>query len=472
MVSTRREFLGAAAAGGALAAAQFARAAGAESVPAIPAVKIYKIYLGGRGRAWPKPEFDNEAEVARIEKHLAQAAPKMPGIELVGGELALSPNDIAALLPKIKETAGVLAVHLALGTIHELQAIVDAGLPTVVFSQPFSGHEWMFVQGWANAGKKVVLLATSDLGEIEGAVRLLAVPERLRRSRLVAYGQAGTPAACDRTKVLERLGVDVVPLTLERLGEAHAGADAAAARALADTWIKGAKKVVEPTPDEIVKSAHMYLAMRRILAEERAQAITINCLGGVPIDTMGYPCLGFTELLDEGLVGACESDMDSTLTMLMATYAFGVPGFITDPLFDTAKNAVIHAHCTAPTKMDGPAGPRAPYLIRTHRDDNRGAALEVEMRVGQPITCAKLVNLDTMLLSGGTITEITDIDDRGCRTQITTAVADAHTMMERWGGGLVEGWVQQLHRVVFYGDHVRDMTRLGALMGYKIYREI
>ena len=111
--------------------------------------------------------------------------------------------------------------------------------------------------------------------------------------------------------------------------------------------------------------------------------------------------------------------MDSTLTMLMFGYAFGTPGFITDPLFDTSKNAVIHAHCVAPTKMDGPQA-RGTVHIRTHRDDNKGASLEVDLRVGHEITCAKLVNLDTMLISTGKIIEIPDFDDRGCRTQITT----------------------------------------------------
>jgi len=28
-----------------------------------------------------------------------------------------------------------------------------------------------------------------------------------------------------------------------------------------------------------------------------------------------------------------------------------------------------------------------------------------------------------------------------------------------------------LHRVVFYGNHVKDMERLGHLMGFKVVRE-
>jgi L-fucose isomerase-like protein len=212
----------------------------------------------------------------------------------------------------------------------------------------------------------------------------------------------------------------------------------------------------------------MYLAIKDLMIRERAQAITSSHCMGAP----AKGCLTFSKLNDLGLVGACEGDMDSTLTMLIFAYAFGVPGFISDPLFDASKNAVIHAHCTSTTKLDGPAGTRAPFLIRTQCDSNQGVSLEVQMRVGQEITCAKLVNLDTMLISTGKIVELTDFHDRGCRTQITTQVANARSMVRQWGGGVLDGdMMTLLHRVVFYGDHVESMRDLATLMGLKMVEE-
>ena len=59
-----------------------------------------------------------------------------------------------------------------------------------------------------------------------------------------------------------------------------------------------------------------YLAMRELLQRHKAQAITINCLGGFYGGHIkAYPCLGFTQLNDDGLVGACEADLFSTVTM-------------------------------------------------------------------------------------------------------------------------------------------------------------
>jgi len=476
----RRQFLESAALGGMLAAGSALVAAGepdrlAKPAPAAPQgpVTIHKLYVGFAGTAWPKPEFDVKAEVARFEAALALAEKKLGNVRLVGGEIVQTPAQAAAAVARVKQADGVLLVHLSLGTGHLMQQIVEAGRPTVIFSQPFSGHEWMFVPAWQKAGKKVVLLATSDYGDLARGLALLRVPGLMQRTRLILIGHAaGTPAAQSAEQVRKRLGTEVVRIGVDRMVQVHKAVDAKAAQAEADRWIREAKKVVEPTPAEILKSARTYLVMKRLLEEERAQAITIQCLGGMPIDVLGYPCLGFTRLNDEGLVGACEADMDSTLTMLAFGYAFGLPGFITDPLFDTAKNAVIHAHCCSPTKMDGPASKSCPYLIRTHRDDNRGASLEVEMRVGQAITCAKLANLDTMLISTGKIIELTDFDDRGCRTQITTEVANARQMLDRWGAGVLgTDMMTLLHRVVFYGDHVQAMRHLAVLMGWKVVEE-
>ena len=183
------------------------------------------------------------------------------------------------------------------------------------------------------------------------------------------------------------------------------------------------------------------------------------------------------ELLREdlGLTGVCEADMDSTLTQLILTYAFGVPGFVSDPVIDTSNNTVIHAHCVSATRMDGPSGPRAPYIIRSHLEDDKGASLQVRMRIGQVITTAKLVNLDTMLISTGTITDTPDVD-RGCRTKIRTRVKDGEKLLASWGAALtpgpgMPGTRDLLHRVVFYGDHTKEVARLGRLLGFQLVEE-
>jgi hypothetical protein len=307
----------------------------------------------------------------------------------------------------------------------------------------------------------------------------LRVPVRMSQSKIVLVGNAGcaagTEAACDFDLVKKKLGAEVIQVTPAEFVEFHATVDTSAAEQEAQSqWISQAEEIVEPTAQEIVKSCKTYLAMKQLMLKHGARAITVKCLGGIPIQQLGYPCLGFSRLLDEGVVGACEADMDSTLTMLMFLYAFGLPGFITDPLIDTSKNAVIHAHCVAPTKMLGPASERLPFTIRNHRDDNRGASLEVFMNrdIDQPVTWAKFANLDTMLFTRGKIVDVCDFDDRGCRTQVVTEVENARAVFDKWGAGVLsDDMMTLLHRVLFYGDHADNIRDLAHLMGLNVLEE-
>lgn len=472
----RREFLGTSVvAGGMLLAGGVALRPlqGAEDAgwPKMPPLKIHVVYIG-LGGAWPKPEFDAPAEVEKFRPYLNGLQQRLGDVEFVGGELI--PNTPAAaeeLAPKLAGADGLLLVHLAFGSGQPLLKLVDAGLPTAIFSQPFSGHDWMYVPQWQKAGKRVILAASRDMADIDRVVALLRVPARMRQSRILVVGRAaGTAPACDAEQVKAKFGTELVPITREQQLAAFEAVDPAAAEAEAEQyWLNAAKQIVEPTRRDIVDGARLFLALKNLMIENRAQAVTSTLCMNTPCNA----CLAFCKLNDLGLVGACEGDVDSTLTMLMFGYAFGKPGFITDPLFDVSRNAVIHAHCVAPTKMDGVAGERHPFSIRTHRDDNSGAAVEVDLRVGQEITMAKLANLETMLLSAQKIIEIPDFDDRGCRTQCTAQVADARTMLANWGSGVLEqeGMMTLLHRVVFYGDHVANAKDLAQLLGLQVVME-
>jgi hypothetical protein len=467
---TRRSFLGRTAAGGALCASgvltPWAFAAGQAGWPKLPPAKIYKIYAGRTGDYYLARPTE---ELAKLDQYLAGLEKRLGDIKFVGGDL-IPPANVDQLAEKVREADAVLLIHLSAhgGDAPVLGKLIDVGLPTVLFSQPFSGHGWMYFPQWRKQGKKVVLLPSSDWKELDRAVGLLRVPACLKQTRILAWGAPlGTAAACSAEQVKKRLGAELVSIDNERVQKMIKAIDPKAAEAEAEEyWISQARRIVEPTRPEIVESARLFLAIKELMIQEKAQAVTSShCMG----DPRG--CLTFSKLNDLGFVGACEGDMDSTLTMLMFAYAFRVPGFITDPVIDKAKNAMVHFHCTSATKMDGPEGKRLPFTIRNQTDSKGGVALEVENRVGQPVTCAKLVNLDTMLVTPGKIIE-TSTSPMACRTQFAQSVPDARRLFLNWGENVIQGGVMTLlHRVVFYGDHAEAIRDLGDLMGFKVIEE-
>jgi len=471
---TRREFLGAGAATGLLlAGATWARAQAAEPPPAQPRAKarICVIFTGA-----PQPEDRNwGADVKQIEAmkvRLAEAEKKLRNVELLLGE-SRTPQETKALLDKAGPESPVLAINVQNFSLTRVSApILDEGRALAVFSLPASGHDWMYAPRWRRAGHRVALLASSDYGELERAVRLLRVIPMMRRSRILLFPPArGTQPACSPEEIKKRLGAEVVACELPVFEEMLKTVDGEAVRAEVEAWTKGAKEILEPTKEDIEKAARVSVALDRLMEQQKADGLAIGtCMGWLP---RGFPCLGFTRLRDRGVPAACEGDMDSLLTMLLFQYAIDQPGFQGNATFDTARNALWTAHCTAPLRMDGRDGQPAPYLLRGHSEvGGSGCVPEVQYRLGQVVTRMKFVNLDTILASTGEIIEVPKRAVHGCRTQIVTRVRDAAKMAANWSSALeTEDAMTLLHRVVFYGDHMQSVRHLANLMGLNVVEE-
>jgi hypothetical protein len=446
---------------------------GAAGEPANPLPDRVRICAMFAGRPSPADRSWGicEEEIAAMQKYLKEVEQKLGDVEFVVGR-ATTPNEAVALMDQAGDDAPVLAINMCIGGLLRVsKPILDSGRPLAVFSTPASGHDWMYPFRWRQEGKPVTMFTSSDYMELERAARLLRVIPLMRHSRVLVFTPLrGTPPACKPEEIKVKLGVDVVVVPQKRFDEMLAAVDPQTAQAEADAWVREAKQTVEPAQEDMLKAGRVSIALQQLLEEEKAQGLAVGtCMGWL---ARGFPCLGFTRLRDCGIPASCEGDMDSLWTMMLFGYMFGIPGFQGNATFDTSKNAVWTAHCVGPTKMDGPEGETAPYLLRSHSEIGGGVVPEIQYRLGQKITRTKLVNLDTLLISTGTIREVPEKSVRACRTQIVTEVGDAAKMVRNWGGGVLEGdMMTLLHRVVFYGDHLQSTRHLADLMNMQVVEE-
>lgn len=470
----RREFMGTGIAGGLmLAGASWTHSWALASPPPMPKTKsrICVIFSGV-----PAPEdrdwgADN-VQVNAMKASLAKAEKDLANIELVTGQ-SNSPQQTAALLEKAGPGAPVLAINTRnFALTRVVQPVLDGAHPMIVFSLPASGHDWMYPPRWLSRGHRVSLMPSSDYNELERALRVLRVVPMMKQTRILLFPPArGTAAAQSPDEVKSRLGAEVLAVAENTFDDMIASAEEEAVRAEVEAWTKGAKKIIEPTADDILKAARVSVALQNLMQRQNAHGLAVGtCMGWLP---KGFPCLAFTRLRDRGIPAACEGDMDSLLTMILFQYALGLPGFQGNATFDTSRNALWTAHCTAPLKMDGLDGPDAPYLLRGHSEvGGSGCVPEIQYRLNQTITRCKLVNLNTILASTGKIIEVPEVSVHGCRTQIVTEVNDAAKMAANWSKALeTEDAMTLLHRVVFYGDHINTAQHLARLMGMEVVME-
>lgn len=425
-------------------------------------VRVGRIYLGHKNPGWPSSSVDLDAELKKYEEGFAKLAPVLADVEFVDGGLVSSPEQLAKAKEKFKQLDGILVVHVTMGIGSYVQSLFDLNVPVMVFTMPYNGHEWHIVGSWQRQGKLIDIVPSSRYEDLAEAIRPFRAIHRLKEARILHVNQSDADAAyCKAIK--EKFGTDIVTIKLPELQKAYEAVDRAAAKADADRWVSEAVKVVEPNAEEILRSSIMYLAMKNLMAQYRAEAITMNCLGMALIDRgMGYPCLGFVRLNNMGLGGVCEADLKSTMTHLIFSYLVGKPGFVTDPMFDYSNNTIIHAHCVAATQMEGPEKSASPYIIRSHLEDGKGVSLQVKLPIGQKVLMARLIGTDNMLFSTGDAVD-SPLVDRGCRTKLTMRVDNVERFLEHWSCGL--------HRVVFYGDHTRDLRRFCRFKNIRVLRE-
>jgi len=482
---TRRQFIGAGAVGGiALAAGHLAVASDASNPTPAPNPKV-RICVVIAGKPANQSWGLSESDLSPIMKRLAQAEKNLGNVEFVIGQ-ASNAEQTAQLLEKAGPNAPVLAVSADIFGLSNFNSD-DAVMPTIfkqrrpvaVFHMPIiCGHDWCLVNPWREEGHQITLFNSSDYDELERAASLLRAIPLLKRSRvLVSPPFKGTPESYAPEKVKQRLGVEMVTIADGRYDEVMANVDERAAEVEAKRWLDEAEGIIEPNQEDVLKAARASLTLDQLIAENRVDGLCVGtCMGWL---SRGFPCLGFSRLNDRGIPAACDGDMDCLLTMLIFQHALNQAGFLGNAGgVDIAKNAFHLSHCSAPLKMEGPSGPKAPYLLRRHAEVRGGAVTEVHYRIGQTITFTKLVHLDTLLMFTGKIIEVPKVpkgEERGCRTELVAEVDDADRLLANWGGGVLgasaKDYYASLHRVAYYGDHTQSIRHLCRLMGLKVIQE-
>lgn len=288
--------------------------------------------------------------------------------------------------------------------------------------------------------------------------------KKMRESKILAVGGSWPGIA---PAIKEGMGIEVINVPFAKVNEAWAAADKDQAKAIADRWQKTAARVEGVSPETLITSAAMYLGQKAVLKDYGANAISINCLGGFYGGHIhAYPCLGFHELNNEGLVGGCECDIRSAATMVtMNALTNGRPGYISDPVIDTAARQIIYAHCVASNRVFGPAGPANPFEILTHSEDRQGAAVRSILPLGYMTSTVEFApERKTILFHQGKAVANSS-DDRACRTKLAVEpVGDIEKLFAEWDEW---GW----HRVTVYGDLKKPVHDLADALGWKVLEE-
>ncbi|MFB3921795.1 MAG: hypothetical protein ACE145_08735 [Terriglobia bacterium] len=405
---------------------------------------------------WPYQGYDYDGRKKELTARLVEACPKVEFLPATAQNAEQAKKILADGAPADGNVVYLVGIWSGAAEV-----FASSGQPVLLVDDAYAGSGEFLIQ-YAAARRKGLKVAGVSSSRFEDAVSAIHAFEALKkmRSSVILDVDEGEPGAQDRA-IEAVFGTKVRRTSAEEINAAYRRANLSEARECAARWMGEARQVVEPSREEIEKSAAIYLAMRELMKEHNARAITVDCLtlfygGKLP----AYPCLGFFQMNNDGLVGACEGDLESTVSMLLGGYLVGRPGYISDPVIDTSLNRIIYAHCVAPSKVFGPAGRPNPYDIRSHSEDRKGACVRSLMPLGEIVTTLKFdpARKEVVMHLAKTVENIDE--DKACRTKLAAEVSDIDKLMSEWDRW---GW----HRVTFYGDHKRAVETVAALAGFR-----
>jgi len=403
--------------------------------------------------SWPGNEFDAEARQKKYTAALGKMAEKL-GVKVTVDARPVASNADAQRVAKeiaAKSPDGLLLVMFYNRSLGQADALIKAAaaknVPVIFYIGLGVKHGQ--IDRYRKPGMYFIQ-SLDNLAAIEYGLRMIGARRRMAQSLLLSI----TEARKRRDGVEKFLGttVRVIPFS-----EYAAIFKKVTVDASARTWIaalkRGAKQVRGVTDEAMDNAARAYLALKKMLADNQADGLTMNCLRR----GMLKPCIGFSALNGQLIPATCENDFAAMYTQMLGQLLTGRPGFQHNPAYETEKNHYYASHCTCATKMYGPAGPDLPYLLRRFAHTNEGsAAIQVFWKKDDPVTmvryyAGKTPSLD--VYAGKVVASHAMPPVGGCTTNVEIALTD------RTDARHVRGH----HNLLFCGDFARKFRLFANL---------
>ena len=299
-----------------------------------------------------------------------------------------------------------------------------------------------------NGAEGKILHGTND-EIISAMVETVCTPSL--QGRIGLFGQPSDwliASSVDRDFLRQRYGIETIDIDLQRLINGIKTVPQTEAEKVAQTMMKRAKAVKEPSDADMLEAAKAYLAIKRICQEERLDAMTIRCFDIVKACGT-TSCLALALLNDEGIVAGCEGDMQTLMSMYLAKRLCGEVAFMANPSQLTDRTSML-AHCTIPLTMCDET------IVRSHFESSIGVAIQGLL----PLTDYTLFKWGGPKLDRFFVTEAraveTPYSNHFCRTQITLDVNLKPYLLQHSIGN---------HHVVIRGRHAEEIKRFMSING-------
>jgi hypothetical protein len=421
---------------------------------------------GDYGIRWPGAVYDGEAARRDYARQI-QAAENELGLKIdLRGDPIYSLAEAEAWLAQARagQADGLLVVLLDRQE-HAWPTATKAAatkIPTVVFAP--LGAAFTTNTAPLARGDGVFVSSALDFAEARYGLKMLRAGAKLREMRFIVI-QGGQR----KDTVLKPFGTRLRYLPASAfLEEYNRTPLTGEVERMAAAYLRAARRISGATREDLCNGIKSYVVARTLLEREEGDGITMDCLGALGHTTTSLPCIAWSKMLDHGIPAACEADLGACLTHALVQLLFDRPGFQQDPVAETARQCLIGAHCSCPTRLSGFDRKPEKYEI-IHHHGNRDAVPRPLWKVGQRVTVADvLIGKESsaapvgsevppqLVISTGAVVENLSVPPHGGCVVSVMVKLDTRPDLLSYPG---------FHQLFFYGDFKKELLAYCKLFG-------
>jgi len=332
------------------------------------------------------------------------------------------------------------------------QKTVETGVPTVVLSPLGTSFTTNTVKLAEKPG--CVIYSSEELSQAGYGMKMLKAGAKISRTRcIVIKGDKRFESS------IADLGISLQYVPASVFVEEYCNmSETDEILAMAEDYIRRARRRKGASRQDVINGVKSYFVARNILEREKGDAITMDCLGVLHDKKISLPCIAWSRMLDDGIPAACEADLGAVAAHTIVQYLFDRPGFQQDPVADTVERAIIGAHCTCATRLNGFDHPSEPFDL-VHHHGNRDATARTIWRKGRRVTSIDVLPADEgartqILISTGTVLDNLSVPPNGGCVVSVKVKFDGNQNVLTFPG---------FHQVFFYGDYKQQLLEFCQL---------
>jgi L-fucose isomerase-like protein len=290
-----------------------------------------------------------------------------------------------------------------------------------------------------------------DREDLQREVRSAEAAEWVRSARVCLFDKGGW--GLEKAAYLKNPAVGGM-LNVQRVDEARfmelfEGVKGSEAEDLARGWMAEAE-VREPSFEDVVRSARVYLAMRAAVEEMEAEAAYVLWCGQFTRQLGTKMCFALAKLGDDGLPVGCWRG-ENLLPLLILRAASGEPVFVCEAQAREGRSTSFR-HCFAPGVIAS-----CRYVLRPWRDMEATVTGYCQLPDGE-VTLVNSGIGDSIVVAKGMLRDCGDLGGENCRITAWVDFEDEAPLRNLRGRECA----------IVYGDYAEEARLIGERLGLKV----